>query len=225
MNCAGGTRPRTGCSQRISASTALTLRGVQRDLGLVVQAQLVAFHRAAQFAEQRQVFLLAGVVVLLVGREAGLVALRGVHGDVGVAHQRLRVAAVLGVMRDADAGADVERLALEEDRRFERGDDLARASRRSPVSPACRTQDGEFVAAQARDAFGAVHRVLQARAHFAQHVIAHAVSERVVDVLEAVEVHHEDGELEPAVRVPASMARSSSLEKRERLARSVSGSS
>ena len=60
-------------------------------------------------------------------------------------------------------------------------------------------QDGEFVTAQARDTFGVFHRVLQARAHFTQHMIAHAVSERVVDVLEAVEVHHEDGELESAV--------------------------
>ena len=178
------------------------VRGVQRDLGLVVEAQLVVFHGAAQFTEQREVFLLAGVIVLLVGREAGLVALRGVHGDVGVAHQRLRVLAVLGEMRDADAGADVERLALEEDRRFQRGDDLAR--RRGEVQvPVMPHQDGEFVAAQARDAFGVFHRVLQARAHFAQHVIAHAVSERVVDVLEAVEVHHEDGELAACRRVTA----------------------
>ena len=116
------------------------VRGVQRDLGLVVQAQLVAFHRAAQFAEQRQMFLLAGVVVLVVGREARLVALGRVHGDVGVAHQRLRVAPVLGVVRDADAGADVERLAFEEDRRLERGDDLRARSSAKSVRPACRTR-------------------------------------------------------------------------------------
>ena len=86
-------------------------------------------------------------------------------------------------------------------------------------------QDGEFVAAEARDAFGVGHRAAEAQADFAQHVVADAVSQRVIDVLEAVEIHHEDAEL---VVVPASaapMARASSLEKRERLARSVSGSS
>jgi hypothetical protein len=37
---------------------------------------------------------------------------------------------------------------------------------------------------------------LQARAHLAQHVVAHAVAEGIVDVLEPVQVHHEDGEAE-----------------------------
>jgi hypothetical protein len=85
-------------------------------------------------------------------------------------------------------------------------------------------QDGELVAAEARDAVGVGHGATQPRAHLAQHVVADAVAQRVVDVLEAVQVHHEDAELvAPSMASP--MARASSLEKRERLARSVEGSS
>ena len=113
MNCAGGTRPRVGCSQRISASTALTCEECSEHLRLVVQAQLVAFHRAAQLAEQREVFLLAGVVVL-VRRSRSPVLLR-LAAYIAMSALRTSVCAsspVLGEVRDADAGAHVERLAL-----------------------------------------------------------------------------------------------------------------
>ena len=107
---------------------------------------------------------------------------------------------VLGEVRDADAGADVERLPFEENRRFERGDDLARG--RGEVRRLLRARTRMANSSPPRRAMhsASAHRVLQAGAHFAQHVIAHAVTERVVDVLEAVQVHHEDGEPSLSVR-------------------------
>ena len=58
-------------------------------------------------------------------------------------------------------------------------------------------QDGELIAAQPRHAFGGADDGEQALADLAQHVIADAVSERVVHVFEAVEVHHQDGHTPP----------------------------
>ena len=69
--------------------------------------------------------------------------------------------------------------------------------------PACRTRMANSSPPRRAMHSALVTVCLQARAHFAQHVVAHAVSERVVDVLEAVEVHHEDGELEICPCAPA----------------------
>ena len=63
---------------------------------------------AAQLAADGElahgVLVVRGVVVL-VGRAA---ALRHVHGDVRVAQQRLRIARVLRIARDADAHANLD---------------------------------------------------------------------------------------------------------------------
>ena len=95
-------------------------------------------------------------------------------------------------VRDADAGAHVERLALEVDRRLERVDD-ARAPFAPSRHPRAAQQHGELVAAQPRDALRALHDACRRRRPRAAPG-RRRVAERVVDVLEAVEVHQEDGE-------------------------------
>ena len=69
---------------------------------------------------------------------------------------------------------------------------IARASCHRSSCPGAVHQHCELVAAEARNALRARHGAQQPLADLAQHVIADAVSQRVVDVLEAVEVHHED---------------------------------
>jgi hypothetical protein len=95
-------------------------RGGQGHLGLVVQAQLTMLDRMAQLAQQRQMLLLAGVELRIIDRVADLAALGDIHRDVGVAHQGLRVRRMFGKQRDSDAGADIERLILEENRPLQR---------------------------------------------------------------------------------------------------------
>ena len=52
MNSPGGTMPRSGCSQRTSASTPISWTPAQVQLGLVVQQELVPRDRPAQVAQQ-----------------------------------------------------------------------------------------------------------------------------------------------------------------------------
>ena len=56
-------------------------------------------------------------------------------------------------------------------------------------------QDGELVAAQTGDRVGAAQRLLQTRADLGQQPIADLVTERVVDVLEAIEIQQQHGHL------------------------------
>ena len=56
--------------------------------------------------------LLVRVIAGIIDGRSALAAFRNVHGDVGIAHQGLCVAAMLRKLSDAYAGTDIERLSL-----------------------------------------------------------------------------------------------------------------
>ena len=64
-------------------------------------------------------------------------------------------------------------------------------------------QDHELVAAEAADRVRFAQGALEADGGLAQHVVAHAMAERVVDVLEPVEVDEEHGPVVSACAGPA----------------------
>ena len=188
--------------QRLEAGDAAE---VEVDDRLVVQDQLVVLDRALE--------LLAavepgdGVDVHVVGedREAvGAGGLGGVHREVGVAQQV--VAGVGG--GDADAGAQVQALALEHhgggedveqavDQRVDVGDVRGRGSRTR------RRRGGRRCRRRAARGAGARRDLQQA--------VAGGVAERVVDALEVVEVEEgDDGGLAAASGSRRSAARTAS---------------
>ena len=126
---------------------------------------------------------------------AGLELLGRVHGDVGAAQQLVRRRAVVRRDRDADAGLDVE--GRRHPRRScgaaprARGRPRARRSR-GPSTLGSRIANSS-PPRRASVSPGAAPR--QARRDLAQQVVAVGVTERVVDLLEAVEVDEEHGEL------------------------------
>ena len=54
-------------------------------------------------------------------------------------------------------------------------------------------QNGELVAAETRDATNRRHDAGETLRNLAQYVISHTVTQRVVHILEPIEIHHEDG--------------------------------
>ena len=87
-----------------------------------------------------------------VGAVAALaLGLGPVHGEVGVAQERL---GVLGAGGDPDARADVDLAPLDRDRIGERLEDAARGRGRVGGVVDLLDQDGELVAAEARDRVG-----------------------------------------------------------------------
>ena len=169
------------------------LAALRLDDRLVVHAQLVAAERAPQVALERQAPRRRQVHLL--GEELVVGAahlLRVVHGRVGVADQRLGVAAVVGKHADADGGRDHQFALLDEHGIRQLLDHLLRHAGDIRGALDLGQHHHELVAADAADGVADAQLLHQALRHFLEQRVAHAVAERVVDVLEAVEVdeHH-----------------------------------
>ena len=166
------------------------------DLRLVVQQQLAVADRARKLGEQRQA---RGVVMVELGRVDRVRRARvlgEVHRDVGALQQQVDVVSVSRIARDADARLDVQRQPVDEERLLERREDpldhvLEDARRLADV----RDEDAELVAAEPGHRVGLAHDRGQAARKLDQQQIAVVVAEGVVDLLEAIEVHQQDGEL------------------------------
>ena len=171
--------------QRLDADHAL--RG-DVDLRLVVQDELAGADRGAQLAEQLQPLGGVRVAVRRVGLDAGARALGVVHRDVGALDQRVHVGPVLGAVGDPDAGVQHGRDAVEQERARDRVLQAAGELGGHPAVGQPAQQHGELVAAEPGERVAAAHDALQARGDLLQQAVARVVPERVVDLLEAVEV-------------------------------------
>ncbi len=160
---------------------------------LVVQQDRVGVQRRTQLRRERQPLRVVRVRRRVVDGERPTAALRLVHRDVGVLEECRDRRAVPRVQRDADARVDRQRKLLDDDRRIECRMNAPGGLVAVPQLIAAQ-QHGELVAAKARDRVGSPEYRLQARRDFAQKLIPRRVAERVVDLLEAVEVeqHHRD---------------------------------
>ncbi len=139
---------------------------------------------------------------------ARALALGVVHGGLGALQQRVLAAAVSGRHHDADAGGQVELLLLDGERAGHGLEQPARHPLDGRAVCCVAQQDHELVAAQARDrsagvVVAAVAGQLVARAQAApqpfadlpQQLVAVLAAERLVDLLEAVDVQEQHGDL------------------------------
>ena len=159
----------------------------ERELGLVLEHDLAGLDAAPQLGREQQ----AVDAVVVLGRRVDLHrplrGLRAVQGDVGAAQQVVGVAAVLGVVGEADARAHVEHHAVEHEGVVERaheplGQPLAVLQREAGE------EDGELVAAEAGERVVGAQGAAEPAADLLQEPVAVGVAEGVVDGLEVVEV-------------------------------------
>ena len=97
-----------------------------------------------------------------------------------------------GTSVDADAGLDVDGVAVDDERRLERPLDLPDDGRRAGEVGRRRRQDAELVAAQPRDGVAVAQAVDEPLGDELEQLVAVLVAERVVDLLELVEVQHQE---------------------------------
>ena len=97
--------------------------------------------------------------------------------------------------RDADAGVDHDGVAGEIVGRAHRFADPPRQDRGVERLLDAGLDDGEFVAADARDGVGVAHAMAQPLGHHLEQLVADRMAERVVDALEAVEIEIEHRKL------------------------------
>lgn len=165
------------------------------ELGLVVERELAALERRPQVGLQA----LALAVFFGHGRgeQTGLPApqrLRPIERDVGVPQQVAGRAAVLGRQGDADAAAGTHRLLLDRERFRERTQEPPGEREGLLRLREVGNEDRELVAAQSREDVARAQLGAQPRRGDAQELVAGGVTERVVDVLETVEIEQEHGE-------------------------------
>jgi hypothetical protein len=179
----------------------------QVQLGLVVQQEFAALQRLAQL--RLELDALGRVLVQRRGIElpgVAAIVLGAVHGGVGALEQLLGAGAVLRIAGDADARRDEQLLALQVEGLGQRFDDAggeAGGIRRLLVGAGQVGQHHrEFVAAQARHHVVVARAGFQARRGLHQQLVADAVAEHVVDVLEAVQVDEHHGRAVPVAAGP-----------------------
>ncbi len=129
----------------------------QADLRLIVQRQLAALERTAQFALDRvalqRAFVHRDIEKGIAARRA---ALAEVHREIGVTQQRAGIRAVGWRNRDADARRDHDGVLGEQHRLLQRGDQPFGHPRRILAAADLGQHHHEFVAAQASEIPGAV---------------------------------------------------------------------
>src|SRR5437764_7706677 len=118
-------------------------------------------------------------------------ALGGVKRKIGVAHERIGAGAPGVPNRDSDRSADQDLMAFDEIRSRNLLDQSPRERFEEADVDASGEDRLEFVAAQTADLAVIAHDRLQPLADLAEKRIADRVAERVVDVLESIEIDHE----------------------------------
>ncbi len=119
--------------------------------------------------------------------------LGGVHGDVGVLEELVHGRAVVRGHRDADAGVHHHRDGSQVDRQVERRVHLLGASSHRLAAGDVADEDGELVAAEPRQHVAGAHEARQSGGDLLQQAVTVLVAERVVDLLEVVEVYQHEG--------------------------------
>ncbi len=163
----------------------------ERNLRLVVQFELVHFERAAQgvFELQRAV----GALLHLAREETEGIApalFGAVHRGVGAHRQRVVVVAVARIQGDTERGRDVQLVVFDVVWRGERLQHLFSHMRR-PLGAGAGQDENELVAAEPGDRILVAQDMAQAPGDLDQQFVADAVTERVIDVLETIDVHED----------------------------------
>src|ERR1700733_949538 len=119
----------------------------------------------------------------------------GVHGKIGALEQILRLVTSFGRDRNADAGADVELIPVNLVGTADQLDQPVREHSRAFGLVGFQLYDGEFVAAEARDAVAVANALNQSIGDAFQQTVPGRVAERIVDALEAIEVDEQYGDV------------------------------
>ena len=160
-------------------------------LRLVVQHQLVGLDRTTKLGDEREIGRVVVVVGGVVANRAGVLLLGDVQRDVGAPDQLVDVVGV-GIGQDvADTRLDGHRDCAHDELLT---DHVAQPSEARVDLTRVVDQDPELVAAETRDRVPDVQLVEQSVRELDEHRVAAVVPERVVDVLESIEVDDRDRE-------------------------------
>ena len=167
--------------------------GLEIHLGLVVHPEVAIGNRGSHLPQQLQ-SAQVGSVIIGRGKHMRTARLFGlVHGGIGSSQQRRAVFTITGEHGNASTGTSLDGHVVHRDRRGEtRGNGLRYARRRCRIG--WLHQYRELVAAQTRH-----HRTIrkvcaETTSDGLQEVIAHCVTQRVIDFLKPIEIKQQHRE-------------------------------
>ena len=166
----------------------------QIDLRLVVQLELIAVDPLAHLPEQQQPSRVEAVEALGVGLDPAVRRTGARQRRIGVLEQVVQ--SLLGAVgrREPDARVDVDRDAVDDDRRLERVLHALGGAQRAAEPVCLRTEDRKLVRADARHQRRVTELRRQPSRRLAEHRVAGGVAERSVDLGEPLEVDQQDGQ-------------------------------
>ena len=183
----------TPAYQRLDAGEVLA---GEIELRLVLEYEFLALERPAQISFQASAGPDFGVHRRL--EEAKPIAafiLRPVEREVGVLEQPGRIAAVIGEQRDADAGSSTHGPLVELEGRGEHIKKFACEGRGIGRRLQADLDDSKFVAAKPGESIALADHALQPVGQGAQELVSCRMAERVVHILEVIEIDDHHGDL------------------------------
>jgi hypothetical protein len=133
-----------------------------------------------------------------VGLPAVMACLGLVHGDVGALQQGGGGVGVVGAQGQADAGVNVQGHAFQS-KRFGQAIQQALGDSCGAFRVGVGQQDRELIAAKSHQQIVATQVAGQAGADLAQELVPHVMAEGVVDLLEPIQVHDQQGNGPPLI--------------------------
>ncbi|MNV26901.1 hypothetical protein D3C71_1180320 [compost metagenome] len=180
--------------------TADRCAGRQQHLGLVVQRQFTALERSAQVELQGQPLL--GMLGHIPGVKSEAVspgAFGGVHRRICVLEQLFCRLTVRRVHRNTDTAGDENFLPLQPKALVEGGLHLPRHTRQMAAGMDLWQQHAELVPSQPGYGVISAHTGAQAQGDLLEQRVSRRMAHGVVDLLEAVQVHHHHTRLSAVV--------------------------
>src|SRR4051812_18079943 len=180
--------------ERLDARLASVRTVCQTYLRLVVQEQLVLLDRVTQLSHEAETRCVVVVDLAVVDRNTVAALLGGVHRDVSVPQQLVTRCSVRRRERDADAGIHADGNGRHLERVEQR---VARGLRSTDRHVLIRAgeKDRELVTTETSDAQRLRYGDLEPLAGVLEQRVTRGMAERVVDLLEPVEVEQEDSQL------------------------------
>ena len=189
MKSAGTRRPRVGWCHRINASAPATRPSDSRIFGWRYIRNCPSSIAGRTWLTS---FISSGLCVsidLVVDLEPRPGLLRRVHRDVRVTEQRVGILGMVRVERDPDARRDVQVELVDPDRMVETVHQPFGDRDRGGVVGDVAHEDTELVAAETRHQVLLAEGLGEPRSDRREQLVADVVTQRVVDLLEVIEVH------------------------------------
>ena len=195
MKRIGLSMPCSGWRQRSKRLDPAHAAAAQVHLRLVEEHELAALQAAADLAEQHQATGVEAVVLGRVGLGAAALRLGAHERQIGALQQGVHVVGVLAHDGQPDVRLDVQLHAVAGDRLLEALLDFVRDRERLCDVLDAGAQNLVVVGAGTRDDDIVIERGADAPPDLAQHAVAGRGAERVVDLLEAVDVDQQHRDL------------------------------